>query len=71
MAKNHSLATNEASDGALSPRSVAASGRLVVRSLDTRLSVSGCFGWAGAVPKPHAANSDVDTAIKLLSEVVT
>ena len=31
----------------------------------------GCRGWAGADPKPHAASSDPDTAIELLSEVVT
>ena len=30
-----------------------------------------CLGWAGAAPKPHAASSDPDTAIELLSEVVT
>ena len=28
-------------------------------------------GWAGAIPKPHAASSDPDRAIELLSEVVT
>ena len=28
-------------------------------------------GWAGAAPKPHAASSDPDTAIALLSEAVT
>ena len=28
-------------------------------------------GWAGAAPKPHAASSDPDRAIELLSEVVT
>ena len=65
------MATNEASDGALPPLSAAASGRFVLPALDRRLSLSGCLGWAGAAPKPHAANSDADTAIKLLSEVVT
>ena len=65
------MATNEASDGALPPRSAAANGRLVLLALDRRLSLSVCLGWAGAAPKPHAANSDADTAIKFLSEVVT
>ena len=65
------MATNEASDGALPPRSAAASDRLVLPALDRRLSLSGCLGWAGAAPKPHAGNSDADIAIKLLSDVVT
>ena len=65
------MATNEVSDGALPPRSAAASGRLVLPGSDRRLSLLGCRGWAGAAPKPHAASSDPDTAIELLSEVVT
>ena len=69
--KNHPLATDEASDGALPPRSAAASGRLVLPALDRRLSLLGPLGWAGAAPKPHAVSNDADTAIKLLSEVVT
>ena len=31
----------------------------------------GSLGWVGAAPKPHAANSDADTAVELLQEVVT
>ena len=31
----------------------------------------GSLGWAGAVPNPHAGDSDGDTAIELLREVVT
>ena len=69
--KKHPLATNEASDGALPPRSAAASGRLVLPDWDRKLSLLGCLGWAGAAPKPHAASSDADAAIELLSEVVT
>ena len=62
---------NEASDGAHAPRSAAASGKLVVPASDRRLSLLGCLGWAGAALKPHAASSDPDTAIEVLSEVVT
>ena len=62
-------ATNEMRDGALLPRSAAASGRVVLPALDRRLSLSGCLGWGGAAPKPHAANSDADTVIKLLTEI--
>ena len=69
--KKNRLATNEASDGALPPRSAAASGRLVFPGSDRRLSLLGSLGWAGAAPKPHAASSDADTAVELLSEVVT
>ena len=69
--KKHPLATNEASDGAHAPRSAAASGKLVVPASDRRLSLLGCLGWAGAALKPHAASSDPDTAIEVLSEVVT
>ena len=69
--KKHPLATNEAIDGALPPRSAAASGRLVLLVSDRRLSLLGCLGRAGAAPKLHATNSDADTAIELLSEVVT
>ena len=65
------LATKEASDGAFPPRSAAASGRFVLPASDRRLSLLGCLGWAGVAPKPHAASNDADTAIKLLSEVVT
>ena len=65
------MATNEASDGALPPRGAAASGILVSVSSERRLSLLGCLGWADAAPKPHAASSDADTAIELLSEVVT
>ena len=65
------MATNEASDGALPPRSAAASGRLVLPGSDRRLSLFGSVGWAGAAPKPHAASSDADTAIEVLSDVVT
>ena len=66
----HPLATNEASDRALPPRSAAASGRLVLPASDRRLSLLGCLGWAGGAPETHAASGDVDTAIVLLSEVV-
>ena len=69
--KKHPLVTNEASNGALPPRSAAASGRLVLPALDRKLSLSGCLGWAGAAPKLHAASSDADTAIELPREVVT
>ena len=31
----------------------------------------GSLGWAGAAPQPHVASRDGETAIKLLSEVVT
>ena len=31
----------------------------------------GSLGWDGAAPKPHAGSSDGNTAIELLSEVVT
>ena len=65
------MATNEASDGTLPPRSAAASGRLVLPASDGRLSLLACLGWAGTAPKPDAASSDADTAIELLSEVVT
>ena len=65
------VGNNEASDGARPPWSAAASGRLVSPALDRRLSLLGSLGWAGAAPKPHAASSDADTAIELLSEVVT
>ena len=67
----HPLATNEARGGALPPRSAAASGRLVLPAPDGRLSHLGSLGWAGAAPKPHAASSDANPAIELLSEVVT
>ena len=40
-------------------------------STGRRLSLLTYLGWAGAVPKPHAGNNDGDTAIELLSEVVT
>ena len=69
--KKHPVATNEASDGALPPRSTAASGRLVLPASDRRLSLLGSLGWAGAAPKSHAASSDANPAIELLSEVVT
>ena len=65
------MATNEASDRALPPRSAAASGRLVLPASDRWLSILGCLGGAGAAPKPHAASSDADTAIERLSKVVT
>ena len=67
----HPLSTNEASDGALPPRSAADRGKLVLPASDRRLSLMGCLGWAGAFPKPHVASSDPDTAIELISEVVT
>ena len=60
--KKHPLATNEASDGALPPRSAAASGRIVLPASDRRLSLLESLGWAGAAPKPHAACSDPDIA---------
>ena len=69
--KKHPLVTNEASNGALPPRSAAASGRLVLPASDRRLSPLGSLGWAGAAPKPHAVSSDAGTAIEFLSEVVT
>ena len=62
---------NEASDEALPTRSAAASGRLVLPASDRRLSLLGCLRWVSAAPKPHAASSDPDTSIELLSEVVT
>ena len=31
----------------------------------------GSLGWDGSAPKPHAASSDADTVIELLSESVT
>ena len=31
----------------------------------------GSLGWAAAAPKPHAGNSNGDTAIEFLSEVAT
>ena len=62
---------NKASEGALPPRSAAASGRLVLPAQARRVSLLGCLGWAGAAPKHHAASSDADTAIELLSKVVT
>ena len=65
------MATNEASDGARPPRRAAASGRLVLPASDRRLSLLESLGWAGAASKPRAASSEVDTAIELLSEVVT
>ena len=65
------MATNEASDGARPPRRAAASGRFVLPALDRRLSLLGSLGWAGAARKPHAASSDANPAIELLSEVVT
>ena len=36
-----------------------------------RLSLLGSLGWASADPKPHTGSSDGDTAIELVSEVVT
>ena len=45
------MATGEASDGALPPRSTAASGRLVLPASDRTLSLLGSLGWAGAAPK--------------------
>ena len=69
--KKHPLVTNEASNGALPPRSAAASGRLVLPASDKRLSPSGCLGWADAAIRPHTASSDADRAIKRLSKVVT
>ena len=65
------MATNEASDEALPPRSAAASGRLILPASDRRLSLLASLGWAGAAPKPQAASSDADTAIELICEVVT
>ena len=64
------MAKNEASDGARPPRGVAASGRffLSVPAINRKLSLLGSLGRAGAAPKPHAASSDGDTDIKLLSE---
>ena len=69
--KKHPLATTEVSDGARPPRSAAASGRLVLPAPARRLSLLGSLGWTGAAPKPHAGNIDGDTAIELLSEVLT
>ena len=69
--KQHPWATNEASNGARPPRSAAASVRLVSPAPDKRLSISESLGWAGAAPKPRAASSGGDTAIELLSDVVT
>ena len=69
--KKHPLATNEASDGANPPRSAAASGRLVLPAEARRLSRLGCLGWASAAPEHHAASSVADTAIELLSKVLT
>ena len=59
------------SDRVPPPRSAAACGRLVFPASDRRLSLLGSLGWAGAAEKPHAASSDTNTAIKLLSKVVT
>ena len=64
-------ATNEMRDGALLPRSAAASGRLVLSASDRRLSLLGCLARAGHAPKPHVASRDADTAIERLSEVIT
>ena len=69
--KKHALATNEASDGKRPPRSAADSGRLVSLASARRLSLLRFLGWADAAPKAHAGSSDGDTAIELLSEVVT
>ena len=69
--KKHPLATNEASGGALPPRSAAASGRLVLPASDRRLSLLGCLGWAGAAPKPHVTSSDGEKTIERMSEIVT
>ena len=67
----HPLATNKASDGALSPRSAAPSGRLGFPSSNRRLLLLGSLRWAGAARQPYAASSDANTAIELLREDVT
>ena len=67
----HPLTTNEASDGARPRRSAAANGRLVSPVPDRRLSLLGSLGWAAAAPKPHATSTGGDTAIELVSDVIT
>ena len=67
----HPLGTNGASDGVRLPRSAASSGRLVLQAPARRLSLLGSLGCAGTAPKPYTGSSDEDTAIELLSEVVT
>ena len=68
--KKHPLATDDASDGKRPPRSAAAASRLFLPA-PARLSPLGSLGWAGAAPMPNAGSNDGDTAIELLSEVVT
>ena len=66
------LAANEASDGNRLPWSAAATGSFFFPAPARRLSRLGSLGRAdAAAPTPHAVSSDGDTAIELLSEVVT
>ena len=65
-------ATTEASDRPRPSRGAAVSDRLFLPAPPERLRIAlETSPVAGAAPKPHAGGSDGDTAIELLSEVVT
>ena len=67
----HPWATNEKSGGSCPPRSAATSGRLVLAAQFLEAIARGMSRVAGAALEPHAGSNDGDTAIELLSEVVT
>ena len=60
------MATNEASDGV---RARVLPGEPWLTTADSFRLES--LGWAGAAPNPQTGSSDGDTAIELLSVVVT